>query len=389
MQKLSKNNLILALTCGTHGVQDGISTGLNLVLPLLAQLFGLSYAEVGMLRAVKSGAMALFEIPSGVLAESIGERRLLVFGLICTGLGGLLLAGAGSIVVVLAAFVIIGIGNAFQHALSSAVISRNFGLGKRRAALGLYNSAGDAGKLGFTGLIALATGIGLAWQGMVVFFGAITLGLAVLLWLVFTRMDVGGPRPKDQAPAAKGWGILDKRGFANLCLTVSLDIAVQSGFMVFLVFVMVEKGIALHLSGFALVLTLIGGMFGKAGCGYLAQKIGVRPAFILAQILTALGIYALLTAPPLYLLAILPLLGMFLQGSTSITYGTVADLIQPDKHSRGFALIYSVSGISSIIGPIAFGVISDIAGLNTSMAVMAGIALLAIIPSLFLRSGEA
>ena len=46
-----------------------------------------------------------------------------------------------------------------------------------------------------------------------------------------------------------------------------------------------------------------------AGCGFLAERLGVRPAFALVQILTALGLVAVIMAPAW--LAFL-LLGQFL-----------------------------------------------------------------------------
>ena len=47
------------------------------LLPVLAQNLGLSYTQVGLLKATSSSAMALLEIPSGFLAEKFGEKRLL------------------------------------------------------------------------------------------------------------------------------------------------------------------------------------------------------------------------------------------------------------------------------------------------------------------------
>lgn len=67
---------VLALCATTHALQDGISVALNLVLPLLAQAFGLSYAQVGLLRAIKSGVMVLFEIPGRVLSERWDSKIL-------------------------------------------------------------------------------------------------------------------------------------------------------------------------------------------------------------------------------------------------------------------------------------------------------------------------
>jgi len=379
---------ILGFCAITHAVQDGISVALNLVLPLLAQAFGLSYAQVGLLRALKSAVMVLFEIPGGMLSERWGERRLLVFGLFSVGLGALLLPLATSLTGVLLGFMAIGIGNAFQHALSSAIISAQFDTATRRGALGLYNSAGDAGKLGFSGLIALSAWAGMAWHGVMGLFGAVTLLFAGLLWWTFTKAGVGNPRTAEHHDTAKGWGIRDKGGFMRLCLTSLLDTAVQAGFMVFVVFVFLDKGAAQHWAGFALVLSLIGGMFGKAGCGMLAQRLGPKPAFVLAQLATALGLIALAYAPLTAAFIMLPFLGMFLQGSTSITYGSVSDMFDPARQSRGFALIYAVSGLSSVLGPVLFGLIADRGGLTQTLAGMAIVALLAIPPALTLRTPE-
>ncbi len=379
---------ILGFCSLTHAIQDGISVALNLVLPLLAQSFGLSYAQVGLLRAMKSAVMVVFEIPGGVLSEGWGERHLLVFGLFCAGFGALLLPLAQSLAVVMLAFVAIGIGNAFQHALCSAIISARFDPPARRGALGLYNSAGDAGKLGFSGVIALGAWAGMGWQGTMGAFGLVTLLFTGLLWWFFSKDGVGSPKTAAAHTASRGtgWGIRDRGGFLRLCLTSFLDTAVQSGFMVFVVFVFLDKGAPPHWASFALVLSLIGGMFGKAGCGILAGRLGPKPAFVLAQLATALGLIGLSQLPLIAAFVLLPFLGMFLQGSTSITYGSVSDLFDPARQSRGFALIYAVSGISAVFGPVLFGVLADSHGLAVTLTAMAVLALLAIPPALTLKT---
>ena len=61
-------------------------------------------------------------------------------------------------------------------------------------------------------------------------------------------------------------------------------------------FAMIAKGLPLAIATLATVALLIGGIFGKAGCGYLADRIGVRPAFALAQMLTALNLVVAVAA---------------------------------------------------------------------------------------------
>ena len=194
------------------------------------------------------------------------------------------------------------------------------------------------------------------------------------------RLQVGSqPAAKAHAETTTrsiGWGIRDRSGFTALLLIVFLDIAVQSGFLTFLAFLMLEKQVPAGLAAFAVVLTLAGGIFGKFGCGYLADRIGVRRSLVIVECLTAAGIMAILLSPTLLAFVLLPVLGLALQGSSSITYATVSELVHPDRRSRGFAAIYTIASVASITGPIAFGVVSDRFGLDPAMLTMAAVVLL-------------
>src|SRR3970282_850228 len=66
---------VLATACGAHFVHDGFSDVLYVLLPVWAGEFGLTFAQVGFMRTVYSGGMALFQVPAGLLAERRGERR--------------------------------------------------------------------------------------------------------------------------------------------------------------------------------------------------------------------------------------------------------------------------------------------------------------------------
>ena len=387
---LRRRRLTLTASCAVHGVQDGLSAALYVILPTLAEVFGLSYAQVGVIRAVKNSAMALFELPSGMLSERLGERALLVFGLFCAGCGYLALAIAPGVVAVAVSLFIAGFGAAFQHALSSAIIANTFQGGGMRPALGTYNSAGDIGKLAFTAFYSLAIGMGIAWQGIVAGFGLTAVLGAVALFFILRRLQVGSRLSSEAHPKAAtgavGWGIRDRTAFSALSAVVFLDIAVQSGFLTFLAFLMLEKQVPVSLAGLAVVLTLAGGIFGKLGCGYLSERIGVRRSLIIVECLTAAGIVAVLLAPTLLAYLLLPVLGVVLQGSSSITYATVSDLVRPDRRSRGFAVIYTVASAASIAGPIAFGVIGDRFGLAPAMLAMALVVLVPVPLSALLRS---
>ncbi|MEM9107801.1 MAG: MFS transporter, partial [Pseudomonadota bacterium] len=232
-------------------------------------------------------------------------------------------------------------------------------------------------------LFSLAIGAGLAWSDISFAYGVAALISAlgvVLATRAIGRTIATAEQKTGPASSARGWGILDQRSFSALFATVFLDTMVQAGVLVFIAFLMIAKGFTVGTATFATVVLLVGGIFGKAGCGYLADRMGVRPAYGLIQILTAVGIVLLVMAPGWTAFAILFPLGAVTQGSTSITYGFVADLVHPDRMARGYALMYGASSLSAAAGPFAFGVIADGAGIETAILAMAVMSLTAIPP---------
>lgn len=371
----------LGVGCTAHIVQDGLTATVFVLMPVLAQTFGLSYTQVGLIKGVKNLTQGVLEMASGLVTERLGILYTMMAGLAISGLAYIALSGANGILVITACLFFIGVGTAFQHAPASALIANTYGPDGRCGPLGIYNSSGDVGKLAFTGLFSLAIGAGVAWTYVSLAFGVIATGSALAFLLIARQM---GKARQTEDPTnrgnAQGWGILDWRAFSALFGTVFLDTMVQAGVLVFVAFLMIDKGYGLEVATFGTVLLLIGGIFGKAGCGYLANKLGVRPGFGLIQVLTAIGLALVIIAPGWLAFPILIPLGAVVQGSSTITYAFVADLVHPDRMARGYALMYGASGLSAAAGPFAFGVIADMAGIDTAIAAMAVMSLLAIPP---------
>lgn len=385
---MTKSKTTLFASCTTHGIQDGLSAAIYVLLPILAQTFGLNYGQVGLFKGAKSLVQSLLEVSSGLACERFGERRVLVFGLMMSGFGYILLSFAQTPNIILFCFLILGVGGAYHHAPSSALVSRAYAIDKRRRALGFYNSSGDAGKLTFTALISMATIAAVSWQSVAFGYGLISAGVAVVIYWGLKRIGIGGLIPHASKPEESkklGWGILDRPRLSALLSTILMDSMVQSGVLTFVAFAMIAKDVPIYVATFAAVLVLTGGMFGKAVCGFLADRIGVRAAFTTLQSLTALGLVVLVFASSTAAFILLPVLGIVLQGTSSITYVIVNDLIHPERTARGYSLIYTTTSAAAVIGPFGFGLIGDRYGIETTMLVMAFVAIAAILPSWFLK----
>jgi MFS family permease len=366
----------LAICSAVHTLHDGLSDVTYVLLPLLASAFGLSLAQVGLIRGAHRAAMAAFQIPAGILAERIGERGLLALGTALAGAAFIALGTAQGFWPILLALFFAGAGSAVQHPLASALVSRAYPIQGRRAALGTYNFSGDVGKFAFGGLVSLLLLAGVSWQAPVIGYGvaAVVMASAVLVFLAAGRRPAR--KPVQEVPGAVGWGIHDRPRFLALSLIEVLDAGTRSAFLTFVAFLLIAKGLPPGWAVTAVPLVLAGGMAGKLACGVLAERFGVARMIVVTEIATATGIFAVLALPAGGALVLLPLLGVVLQGTSSVLYATIGEFVRPERLSRAFGLFYTVGSVCGIAAPLAFGLLGDRLGVHVAIAALGGTILL-------------
>ena len=371
----------LLASCTVHFLHDGCAELLYPLFPIWAREFGLSFAQVGLLRSGYSGALAAFQIPAGFLAERYGETRILVAGTLLTAIGFLTLGTAAGFATLLAFLILGGLGSGTQHPLASALVSRAYEEGPRRAALGTYNFSGDLGKIVWTSLAAfLAAWVGWRWATRGI--GSLILLSAFGLLAVLGAM-LSGPAEGTGASHTRvkqtDWGIRDAGGFRLLATIHGIDNGSRTAFLTFLPFLLIGKGMRVELTGVALALTLAGGATGKFVCGIIAERLGIIRTVILTEAATGLGILLVMVIPSRPALIVLPLLGIALNGTSSVLYGTVAELVHPERRSRVYGLFYTIGIGAGAVAPPIFGTLSDWTNLSVTLVVLSLI-VLAILP---------
>jgi MFS family permease len=75
-------------------------------------------------------------------------------------------------------------------------------------------------------------------------------------------------------------------------------------------------------------------------------------------------------------LALLPLLGVMLNGTSSVLYGSVPDCCALENQRRAFGVFYTATIGAGALSPILFGAVTDHAGLFQMMACLAAFALI-------------
>ncbi len=361
----------LTVCGGAHALHDGFTDLLNVLYPLLQAQFGLSYAAVGALKTVYSGGMAVGQIPSGRLAVRFGGVHVLAMGTVLVAVGYGLAGLTGSLYGVAAGLLLAGLGGSTQHPIGSSLISAAFSGLRSRTALGTYNFTGDVGKVLLPAFFALIVA-SIGWQqGLIVIAAIAVLGAGVIL---------GTLRPvplHDKGSTAKeAAGGQDRPWAYWLLFAIHIaDALVRTGFLIFLPFLLRNKGADIPTIGLGLSLMFAGGAAGKLVMGWVGEKLGVVPSVILTEVATTVLILLLLPLSLPLALVLLPAVGLMLNGTSSVLYGTVPEFVSPEKRTHAFAIFYTGGSVAGATGPLISGFVGDAVGLPIALSIVACIAL--------------
>jgi MFS family permease len=353
------------------------------MLPIWQGEFGLGFAALGLMKTVFSGTLAGFQIPAGLLAERFGAAAVLAAGTALAGLGYVFAGLSGGVASLVMALFIGGLGASTQHPLGSSLIAHAFAGTRSLKALGTYNFAGDIGKMTVPAAAALLIVL-LPWRHALILLGALGAVAAVLIFVLIPRFD--GPaaaQKKDDRAGARGGA----RAYAfPLLLSVGvIDSATRMAFLTFLPFVLTAKGASLPTIGLALTLVFAGGAAGKLVCAFIGARIGAVATVWLTEAVTAFGIVALLPLPLEAAMILLPVVGVALNGTSSVLYGSVPDLVEPQRRQRAFSIFYTGTIGAGAVSPAIYGLLGDAVGVPTALIVVAAIVLVTLPMTLILR----
>jgi MFS transporter, FSR family, fosmidomycin resistance protein len=383
------------VACGAHALHDGYTDLIYVMLPVWQREFGLGYAELGLLRGLFAGTMATFQIPAGLIAERLGAASVLALGTALAGAGYCLAGASASFGLLLVALFVSGLGASTQHPLASSLMARAFAGSRSMKALGTYNFAGDIGKMTVPAAASLLLVV-MSWRPALALLGALGFVAAVAIFMLTPRYGAQAA-PEQALPSAAradepgSGGVSSAQGppprfaFPVLLSIGTLDSATRMGFLLFLPFVLTAKGASLPTIGLALTLVFAGGAAGKLVCAFIGARIGAVATVWLTEGLTAVLIVTLLPLPLAAAMVLLPVIGVALNGTSSVLYGSVPDLVAPERRARAFSVFYTGTIGAGAVAPVIYGVIGDALGVPTALMIVAGILLLTLPLSLVLK----
>ncbi len=348
----SSRRRTLWAACLAHALHDGYTDGLYAFMPVWQAQFHLSYAGLAVVRALYYATMGGLQMPGDRLLRPLSPRAALALSTLVAAAGFLIMALPLGFAGLCVGLMVAGLGSSIQHPRASQLVAETYKAASR-GPLGIYNFSGDLGKATLPALASLLLPL-LAWRPVLGLLALLGLGVtAGLLLLAPARTPAA-----DAAPVLAEGG-RRRAGFWLLTVIGALDTAARMGYLLFLPFLIHGRGGTSATVGLGLGLLFVGGALGKATCSWLGQHLGVAGTVLATEAATAALIAATLFMPLVAMLAVLPLLGIVLNGTSSVLYGTVPELAPDGDAGRAFAIFYTSVIGSGGLAPILYGAVAD------------------------------
>ncbi|MCL5951593.1 MAG: MFS transporter [Chloroflexi bacterium] len=367
---LLRNSSLIAATFG-HLSVDVYSGMLPLVLLVLTDPLGLSYAQVGLVSMAFTLTSSLTQPFFGWLGDKRYHRALAVLGVaaISTTMGLMRFADHFTLLLLLAA--IGGLGSAAFHPQGAVLASRTLPQ-LRGSAMSIFMLGGNLGyafgPLVSTAVFAIAGGFMPEMMTLVGLAQA-----AIVFWAITGHSAAPDETVHDSTTPTT-------RAATSVIITLALVIFfrswVQTSVTTFVPQVIKAQGLGTDFAGqvlFSILLPVaIGGLLG----GTLSDRVGRRLVLILSTALIGPALWGLLNAGPETVLLWGPLYGIAMGASLPVTL-VMAQGLFPRGLGVMSGAVLGFTFVAGAVGVSADGFAADKIGLVTTMLLNGGLPLLA------------
>jgi FSR family fosmidomycin resistance protein-like MFS transporter len=353
-------SIILALSF-SHFLNDMMQSLVPALYPMLKGSYGLSFAQIGLITLTMQTTSSLLQPAVGLFADHRPQPYSLAVGMGVTLIGLLLLAGAGSYLVLLLAASMVGAGSAVFHPEASRVARMASG-GRHGLAQSLFQVGGNVGSsLGpiLAALIVIPKGqSSIGW-----FSAAALLAMVVLVSVGNWHWKERAAPPRARPAAAAGRPALSRRKLAwSLAILLALVFSkafYTSSLNSYYTFYLIGKfGLSIKEAQIYLFVFLASVALGTLIGGPLGDRIG-RKSVIWGSILGVVPFTLALPHADLLWTAVLSVvIGVTLASASSAIIVYAFDLV-PGRIGTIAGLFFGLSFGLAGVGAAALGWLAD------------------------------
>jgi MFS family permease len=312
----------------------------------------------------------LFGFFAGVVVDSFGPRRLMLFGILLAGIAPIGLGGTTTLLAFYTFYLMNALGYVTGGPLPNQVmLSRWFDAGRGKAMGVAYLGIGVGGAL--VPLLAHALTEALGWRTALRVIGVLMIAIA-FPFAFFVREPDGG-KGEARTPAAPEAGaavsdsildVLRRPAFYLLALGSMASIGAVGGTSQNLkLFFAMDRGMAQGAVAELISLVLVGSIAGRLLMGWLADRWARKRVMLLIYLIVASAIPLLWAAPsPTTLRAAAVFFGIGLGGDYMIIPLMAADLFGLKRMGRVMGIVLTADGVAEAVVPMAVAALRDRSG---------------------------
>ncbi len=177
----------------THTLTHAFGQMHTTIFPVLREEFSLSFQQLGLIAAIPPLCQSLLSIPTGLLSDRFGSKKMIIVSIVVACAGSLLASATQSPMMFVAAVSLLYINTTIYHPASYSFTTRLFRPRDRSKALGIHGAGGTFGmSIGPLSLAILMGYFAFGWRQVYLFwFVPLLIGiLAVFLIKSEPRDDV-------------------------------------------------------------------------------------------------------------------------------------------------------------------------------------------------------
>jgi len=323
--------------------------------------FGLSSATMGALTSVALVAGAVGGIAFGRIADAIGRVRAMTVSILVYSFATAGLATSQALWQLVAWRMLVGLGMGGEWSCGTVLVAETWPAQHRGKAMGLVQSGWAIGALIAAALSAF-TLERYGWR-LLFLFGA----LPAIAAFIIRRNVEEPPVWRERRGEPSRWSEMFSPPFRRFTIIATLLASsvliaywgVTSWLPAFLATPLSEGGAGLTVTKSAswLIALQAGAFVGYISFGWIADRIGRRPAFTLFMIGSAalVPLFAFYARTPATLLTLGPLVGFFVHGYFSLFGAMLAELFPTRIRGSAQGFCYNSGRVASAFAPIAIG----------------------------------
>lgn len=343
------------------------------VVPLIIDDFEISNSVIGIALTGMWMAYSASQFPSGVLADRVGERLVILVAIGGTVITSFFLAIAPLFAVFVIGTVALGAVAGLHYSVATTLLTRTYD--EIGTAIGIHNIGAPAAGL-IAPPIAAWIGVRYGWRPALAIGGAMAVPIFVLFaWRVRPTDPKQPDRPmRERFELAPIFGLLSRPQIAFPVVLAILSTFVWQGAVSFLpTFLVVYRGQSAELAGIVFAGFFVVQSPAQVLIGWLSDRYGRDFATAGCMVLAAAGFVLLISVPGWFgLIVALLLVGTGLSYQAALM-PRFMDALSARERATGFGLVRSVYGVVAGLGPVGTGVVADAFGWGVAFAVLAAL----------------